>query len=78
MDVRDVRHIFDPAGALHQKGGGDDGHSGIFCAADGDLAVEQMAALDVICWHGMILSGDLYSMGYQKSRSLLYHAGQEL
>ena len=54
--VADVGNILDPADAVYQKGCGKNGHSGILCAADFNLAVERFAAADhVFCQNGHLL-----------------------
>ena len=46
--ITDLGDILDTAHAVHHQSGGEDGYSGIFGAADLDLAVEVVAAFDLI------------------------------
>ena len=45
-NVNDVGDILEPADAIDEDGGRDDGNGRILCAADIDLAIEGLAALD--------------------------------
>ena len=47
-DVADLRNIFNTAAAIHQEGGGDDGHSSVLCAADLNFAEQGMSAVNYI------------------------------
>ena len=47
-DVTDLRDIFNTAAAIHQEGGGDDGHSSVLCAADLNFAEQGMSAVNYI------------------------------
>ena len=44
-NVGDLGDVFDAADAVHQKGGGDDGNSGILCAADLYFSKQGFSAL---------------------------------
>ena len=46
--VADLRHVLDPAHAVHQQGGRDDSDSGVLRAADMDGPMEGIASLDHI------------------------------
>ena len=50
--IRDIRYILHPAHPIHQKGGGEDGHGGVFGAADGDAALQGSAANNFIFCQG--------------------------
>ena len=61
--VADLGNIFNAAYPVHQKGGGDDGDSGVFGAADGDASTKGLSALNVIfcqIWHPL----DPYSLDW--------------
>ena len=53
--IADLRDILNAAYAIHQKRGGNDGHGGVFRAADGDLAEQGTAAANNV----LIQSGTL-------------------
>ena len=49
--IADLRNVFDAAGAIDQKGCGNNGNSGIFGTADGNLAEQGLAAVNDILIH---------------------------
>ena len=56
-NVGDLGNIFDTANAVYQNGGGNDGDSGIFSAADLYLAEKGLAAVyDIFCQNYDLIS----------------------
>jgi hypothetical protein len=47
-DIRDLGDIFNAANPVHQKGGGDNGHSSVFGTADLYFTKERLAAANYI------------------------------
>ena len=47
-NITDLWNVFDPAGTIDEQCSGQDGHGGIFCAANGNLTVQRLAAINNI------------------------------
>ena len=48
--IGDLGDVFDPAGAVHQQGGGDNGNGGVFSAADLNFTKQGFSALyNIFC-----------------------------